>query len=237
MTLPSSSLGGDVVHEASSPSGVGRSHSDIFRATVTRYLRKNINNETYVPQGALSGTLSQEVVKHILLETSLDRSQVDELSRSLLPGAVKVFTILLLVGRLECILSFIEDDQMQPNALDQKLPLSLQTLLTLLDDEVAAAQFYRQQWTFTAPVFNRSSLPRILEKKTIMPFMDSKPAGEGGFGEVHQVVIDPSHHSFAHPGHHQVGLSRIYLGESVFDNIETVHPQGIKSSSRDQTRL
>lgn len=206
MTLQSSFVGGDLELGASSTSAQWRSHSDMFKETVTRCLRKNVNNETYAPQGALSGALSKEVVKHILLETSLERSQVEELTQSLLPGAMKVFTILLLIGRLECIVSFIEDDQMQPADLDQKLPLPLQKLLTLLDDEGAAAQFYGQQWTFTAPVFNRSSLPRILEKKTVMPFMESKSAGEGGFGEVYQVEIDPSHHSFANPGHHRVGF-------------------------------
>ncbi|KIW13609.1 hypothetical protein PV08_08799 [Exophiala spinifera] len=193
---------GDILHTDPPSSGERPSYSERFKETFKEHIRKNLIGETYLPAGMLSGVLSQETIKNILLETELERSQVNELSQSILPGAVKVFTILLLIGRLERILYFIEDDQLQPSTLDQKLPLPLEKVLSHLDDEVAAAQFYKQQWAFTAPVFSRSSLPRVLEKKTVMPFIDSKSEGEGGFGEVHRILIDPSHHTFAHSSRH-----------------------------------
>jgi hypothetical protein len=171
---------------------------------IERNKRKNYQNEPYIPDGALASILNLETVKEILQETSLRHDQVHELSQIVLSGGIKTFSILLLVGQLERILALVEDDQMQSRDLDQRLPLSLEKLLTLLGDANAAAGFYNQQWPFIAPVFSRSSLPRVLNKKTILPFINQSCIGEGGFGQVYKVTIDPSHHSLTPDKSHVV---------------------------------
>ena len=189
---------------------IGRSKSleiGKFKDLITCKRRRNADSQHFVPQDVLPSLMSQELVRKILSETKLEHYRIEELAHAIVPGAQKIFAILVLIGRPELILVFIEDDQLQPNSLDHKLPLQLNKLHAVLDDESAVLGFYREQWAFIAPIFSPSSMPRILEKNTILPFTESSSVGEGGFGAVHAIQIDPSHHSFAHSGQHRVRLS------------------------------
>jgi hypothetical protein len=142
----------------------------------------------------------------MLLETQLERYRVEELARVIVTGARKTFAVLVFIGCPEAIISFIQDDPLQPDYLDRKLPLQLDKLAALLDDAVLAAQFYGKQWEFLAPVFSTTSLPRQFDKKTILPFLSMEPKGEGGFGEIFKITIEPSHHSFTQHDSHSVGF-------------------------------
>jgi hypothetical protein len=178
-----------------------------FKESLTRRRRKNADSEYFVPQDVISSQTSQELVRKILSETSLERYSVEELVPFVVSHAPTTFAILVIIGRPESILAFVEDDQMQPHSIDRKLPLDLHKLLVFLDNESAAAHFYGQQWAFIAPVFSASSLPRALAKRTVLPFTESKELGKGGFGEVHEIQIEPSHHSFAHSEQNRVRLT------------------------------
>jgi len=213
MSIDVFSLSGEPAEHVRDSAESKLSEIEKFKALVTRKRRRNPESQYFVPQDVLPTLMSQEMVRKLLSEIRLEHYRIEELAHVVVPRAQKTFAILVLIGRPELILAFIEDDQLQPNSLDQKLPLQLHKLHAFLDDESAAFDFYREQWAFIAPVFSPSSLPRTLEKKTVLPFTESSSLGEGGFGMVHGIRIDPSHHSFAHSGQHRVCLSScLHLG-------------------------
>lgn len=110
-----------------------------------------------------------------------------------LKGGLRVFSILVLVGKESLISSFIESDNLQRSRLDDKLPFSADTLQSIIPDTDAASNFYRRQWEFVAPVFSRSTLHRSLNSKMRLPFVQNKKLGEGGFGVIYEIQLHPDH--------------------------------------------
>jgi hypothetical protein len=172
--------------------------------------KQNAYGKYFVPENVLSNLMTVDALRAIFLETGLEHYQIEEMCSQVLAGAHKTFAILVCIKRPELISAFIQSDQMQPRYLDQRLPIDLQKLLTLIGDASTAAQFYSRQWEFIAPVFSLSSLSRNLEKETVLPFLESEDLGEGGFGEVRKILIHSSHHSLSDTGQHIVSLNTNY---------------------------
>lgn len=164
---------------------------------ITNKQRQNIEGRWFMPHQALHDLMTEEVVEGAIRDTKIECYHINDLTRVVLNGAQKIFAILALISKPECILRFVEDDNLQHSHLDHKLPLPLEKLQKLLPSWNAARMFHEEQWKFTAPVFTGSVLPRVLEREVILPYVGSDiEVGDGGFGDVHVVEVEPSHQIF-----------------------------------------
>ncbi|KAF9771363.1 hypothetical protein IL306_010990 [Fusarium sp. DS 682] len=93
------------------------------------------------------------------------------------------------------MMNFIEDDQLQPDRLDHKLPFSLQALEDMTMKPIDATRFHEKQWEVIAPVFKPFVLRRQFANDTILPFRSEVKLGQGGFGDVYRIIIDSAHQS------------------------------------------
>lgn len=166
---------------------------EALRAAIRTKRVRNIESRYFVPQKALYDLMTQEKVAHVVSEAEFEREHFEELTQEIMKGCRKIFAILILIRHPQSLLAFVEDDQLQSSSPDQKLPLALSRLRALLPTDDAAEEFYQQQWEFAAPVFTGGSLPRVLHQDLILPFIEQKEVGEGGFGIVSEVTIEHSH--------------------------------------------
>ena len=142
--------------------------------------------------------LTEDAILEVLRETKIAVHHIEEFTHYIIEGARRTFGILILIRGPECISDFIRSDQFQSQSsqLDHKIPFRYETLETILPKD-NVADFFETQWEFTAPVFARRVLPRLLEEDTVMPFLDDVIVGEGGFGVVHEIKLHPFHQSFS----------------------------------------
>lgn len=161
-----------------------------------RNKHQNANGKHFVPHPALHDLMSTAVVRDALQGSKIERYLIDQTTAAVINGAIKIFAILTLIHRVELILKFIQGDGFSGSRLDHKLPFELDKLRAILSDSTASIEFYEHQWEFTAPVFNGSLLPRVLQKEVIMPYLKEDHIGQGGFGDVYEVEIESSHQVF-----------------------------------------
>lgn len=155
---------------------------------------KNYQSRYFVPRQALLKELSQDVVKREL-KVTVPLHQLDEMAQAVFRRGRLIFAILVLIDRLHYMIKFIEDDQLQPDQLDHKLPFGLQTLEKMMKP-IDATRFHEKQWEITAPVFRSFVLRRHLADDTILPFRSEVKIGQGGFGDVYRITIDSAHQRF-----------------------------------------
>lgn len=171
---------------------------------ITDLRRQNVECRWFVPHQALYELMTETIVQKAIYDTKIEYYHIREIVQAVVNGGHKIFAILILIGQPESILKFVEDDHLQGSHLDHKLPFQLDKLQKLLSNLSAAKQFHEKQWEFTAPIFTGSVLPRVLEKEVILPFVESSEVGEGGFGVVHLIKVEPSHQEFSQASQHEV---------------------------------
>lgn len=172
-------------------------------------LQENEQSKEFVPLGELREKITKELVSKVLLENSIEAHQAREIASQIVPGAIKTFATLVFSGTVRHILIFIERRELQEFGIDGKLPLEETVLREYGLRSHEATRFYKEQWKFTAPVFDfGNTLPTILHDKTVLPFqkpLKDPRLGEGGFGVVEVVVIEPRHQEV----HYPVGSKRL----------------------------
>ncbi|KAK7943798.1 uncharacterized protein PG986_012911 [Apiospora aurea] len=156
---------------------------------------KNYQSRYFVPRQALLKKLSQDVVKRELRGT-VPLHQLDEMAHTVFRRGRLIFAILVLIDRLHYMINFIEDDQLQQDQLDHKLPFGLQALQNIMMKPIDATRFHEKQWEITAPKFRSFVLRRHLAYDTILPFRSEVKIGQGGFGDVYRITIDSAHQRF-----------------------------------------
>lgn len=172
---------------------------------------KNYQSRYFVPRQALLKELSQDVVKGEL-EGTFPLHQLEEMTQAVFRKGRLIFAILVLIDRLHYMIKFIEDDQLQPNQLDHKLPFGLQTLEKMMMKPIDADRFHEKQWEITAPVFRSYVLRRHLADDTILPFRSEVKIGHGGFGDVYRITIDRAHQKFGTSIHQVSSLGHLQKG-------------------------
>ena len=104
----------------------------------------------------------------------------------------KVFAILVVIRKVQCISKFIEHDQFQDpgtNGLDSRLPFSENTIESFL----GITRFFEVQWEFVVPIFFPRSIHRSLHADTVLPYIQEEELSEGGFGVIYKVTLHSSH--------------------------------------------
>jgi hypothetical protein len=179
----------------------------------------------FIPEGQLELLVTQLSVKQELQRSlfkacplrkpSLDAHWIQNLSRKICPEASeatprvyrKIFAILLLIGKVHKIESFVKaevsDEDLPLVQLEGSSRLTRETeadvLLTCFDDwkRCTNDRFEEVQWTVLAPTFrisdDNSVTDYILDSKEIIPFTSWKEVAKGKSGIVYQAKIHPDH--------------------------------------------
>ncbi|KAI1321914.1 kinase-like protein [Xylariaceae sp. FL0255] len=163
---------------------------DALRSKIKALRRKNAMQHTYIPELLLESVMTIDIVRKALSDSDVPSYQREETVNRILPGALKIFAILLLLNLQDQLAKFIESDQFH----DAKLPFATSILTEdiKLENE-SAKDFEEKQWELIAPTFLRATLHRRLGRNAVLPFTESKRIGKGGFGTVYEVAIDVDH--------------------------------------------
>ena len=176
---------------------------------------QNHEQKSFVPHDALKDFLSEGRIAALIRALSEKRQieawQQPEIIGIVVNNGLRVFATLLSFSRPELILKFKETDHFAHSQLDSKLPLSEDSLKFILRDEKLSAKFYKHQWKFLAPFFRADQSHRELQDSVVLPFISCEPLREGGFGEVHKIVMAASYQDLVPEGRSQVELSSSFL--------------------------
>jgi hypothetical protein len=157
---------------------------------------KNYNNNDFVPKDALDQVIEHEAIQRVLSESKIERHQHQDIAKYIQKGNSRIFGILIRIGYVDAVVKFIKLDQYQSQtSLDQRLPFSAEYLSTILPENVAK-KFYKEQWEYAAPIFQKSILPRDLADPSILPICTEERVAEGGFGTVYEITIHRAHNGF-----------------------------------------
>jgi hypothetical protein len=169
---------------------------DVLKDGLVVIERDNYETKGYIPWLKLDQLCGPENVKKAIKESGVETYQQEEAIQLILYGGKKVFAILISIGYPALIVKFMEQDHLQHQPLDAKLPFSSEALSTFLD-QVPAMKFYRAQWKLSAPFFRGDLSHRNFNKAAILPFVYNKRRGSGAFGMVYEIAIDPEHQAYS----------------------------------------
>lgn len=165
---------------------------------------KNAYGQSYVPELSLFRLITHDAVHAELKRGNVSRYLLDELTTTIITSARKVFSILVLVDNVGLVEDFMEDNWLQ----DHCLPLSLDVLANFGD--ATALKFRKWQWEFLSPKFNRTTIYKTIASSAVLPFLADEKFGDGGFGTVYKISLDPDHQAF------EAGFPKQVLGLVAF---------------------
>ncbi|KAK0514062.1 hypothetical protein JMJ35_003784 [Cladonia borealis] len=168
---------------------------DVTRGKIREARYRNADGRWFVPEGSLVSAL--EVIRQSLQNhCDVEPFAVQWMIQAIEKGGRKTFAALILIREEKKIIAFLEHYlQSDSQNLDSRLPFSKSELETILSPDVAS-EFYEHQWELIAPVFTHRLLHRNIPIEFILPFVESRRIGGGGFGDVYEVVITAGHHKF-----------------------------------------
>lgn len=163
-----------------------------LRERIQSVRRRNIDSKWFIPAGTVNDVLSLEEVKNELKEIGVPAYRQKEIAGLITQGGRRTFATLVLIRRQNLIMRFVESDQLLNVPLDSRLPFGMATLESLLPS-ADRVDFFERQWELTSPIFGLRQGHRQLDDDTILPFLETRPIGEGGFGFVAEVRLHPRH--------------------------------------------
>ena len=201
---------------------------------------KNSDGHYFVPGSTILDFITASPVLETLRDCNVVVQDLDELTQTILGGARIVFAILVCIRQVQHASHFVRHDQFQTPVvkIDHKLPFQREVLEQILLP-VAAKKFFERQWEFTAPTFSKRVFPRSLTEDTILPILEDKIIGMGGFGEAHEISIHSNHVDFGDT----VGRTVRKVKQGLQDNKAwltwrfAVRTKGVPSPCRTNDRL
>ncbi|KAL5321937.1 hypothetical protein ACEPPN_009902 [Leptodophora sp. 'Broadleaf-Isolate-01'] len=165
---------------------------DKLKARLVSIGVENYESKWYIPAQELEKLLDLESVREAVVESKLEPYKQDEVIRTIFQGGKKVFAVFIQIGEVSSFIRFMEQDHLQNQPLDPKLPFTRPALVSILGQSQGEL-FYRTQWTVLAPFFRGDLSYRNFDKATILPFTRNTKIGSGGFGTVYEIVLDSRH--------------------------------------------
>jgi serine/threonine protein kinase len=161
-----------------------------LRIKIEQLQRQNANHQSYIPDLLLCRLITYDIVCSELKKVQVNPIYIKELAERVIDGAVKVFSILVLVNDVMLLRTFIEEHKI----MDYNLPLELDILQKF--GVATTVVFYKTQWMFLAPHFTRSLLSVPIGSEIVLPFLKNEEIGVGGFGTVFEITLDGDHQVF-----------------------------------------
>ncbi|KAF3059824.1 Cyclin-dependent kinase 3 [Daldinia childiae] len=163
-----------------------------LRDRLERSLVENHETKWYLPEPRLNAILDEKTISDVIKSKIMPQYQ-DEVRKAVLAGGKKIFAILIMIGKEQDIVRFIQNDHMQDQPLDAKLPFNKDNLVHILG-ETNGNLFHRKQWSVLAPRIRGDASHRDFDLGTILPITENKKIGSGGFSTVYEIKLNPEHH-------------------------------------------
>ena len=194
-----------------------------LRRTIVKIQNKYTNHEgrSFINDQDLQKVLSFDTIYAALHDNNMEENckiepyHVDEIVNIISAGARKTFAILVCIRYVKVISCFLANDKCRAPELDHMLPLDKSSLQAIFDDQIFVNEFWERQWHYIAPVLSETVLLRSFPKETIMPFFHNDFFASGGFGDVYNIDIEPSHRRFGQDVAQESKLSRLTLESSL----------------------
>jgi serine/threonine protein kinase len=171
---------------------------------LSRALILQSNHKFFLPISALDSLVTEKTIERELRGTiptfALERPHLpSQIART----SCKLFAILAYLEKGSLITAFLDE-----NITDSGLPLEAPLALARQENQARLPKvfsnrpwrdvndFYRVQWYFLAPVFDRIHEHYELDDNVVLPFIknEESSAQQGGYSEVWEVQIHPAHH-------------------------------------------
>jgi len=165
-----------------------------LKRKMERLLVDNCEKKTYIPFAALDCLLDPSVIRACIFGSGITVHRQEEVITRIIDGGKRVLALLIRLDSVPSMVQFLESDQLTGQPLDAKLPFSREQLDAIVENNGVSESFYREQWQVITPVFKADMSHRKLDNYTVLPFKSSVCVGEGAFGEVFKVELDPGSH-------------------------------------------
>jgi len=158
----------------------------------------------FIPERYLKQVLTEPAIKEILSGPEFRKFfyKQNELTQMILEGGTRLLGILVLIGREDAILGFLQYDRFQD--LDARLPLEPDDLREIMGygdgDADTTAAFCEMQWKVLAPVLGKDRSHRIFCDRIILPFIKCESwAATRRFGDLSRITLCPVHQRLVNP--------------------------------------
>jgi hypothetical protein len=169
---------------------------------------ENFEKHAFVPLPELEKFLTREKIVGLLREHGIEFHREAQVADAVFQNGLRLFATLASIRSIRFITRFLEREQVPRTGLDSKFPWSESILLPILEDSKRCSSFLKKQWRFLAPIFRQDQYQRVLDDRTLLPFLSQTLLKQGGFSKVFKVTIDRSHHQL--PGTQgEVGIAMI----------------------------
>ncbi len=149
-------------------------------------------DRSFVPDPALNAYFDDHRVTRLLWALFPEGdfpAQPEDIRRNCL----KIFSILLLIGKGNFIGSFVQHEGLW----DQRLPFDPSREPRNFPKSTTNPQFFaifcQKQWKFCAPTFRFSRTGVTFEKERILPIVQKERLSGGGSAFVHKIVLHEAH--------------------------------------------
>jgi hypothetical protein len=158
---------------------------------------ENFVHKFFIPLSTLEALFPRERVVDLLGQHNIQFYDRDEVANAILANGLRLFATLVTIQEVEAIEGFIKADNFSGGNFDLKLPLNEASLASVFKESPKRIKFVQKQWRFLAPVLREDQSHRVLDDRTILPFLSSENIGKGGFANVSKVRVDASHHKIS----------------------------------------
>ncbi|KAK5659659.1 hypothetical protein OQA88_867 [Cercophora sp. LCS_1] len=166
------------------------SSKDTIAKTLRRLQVRNYEGRDFTPHHCLVECLDRDTVFGLLKEEQIvDFYDREELANAILDNGLRLFAILVHIGKLPFLKKFLECDNFSAAHYDEKLPYSKPDLERIFEKDNAGAvkDFLATQWTHLPPALAKDRSCRTLDAQAVLPFEKVEKPSEGncstgGFG-------------------------------------------------------
>ena len=117
---------------------------------------ENYDHKSFISFQKLEVLFTRDKLLELVQQCDLKFYIVEEIINRVLEGGLRVFAILAAIHDIGSIEKFVKTDHYSESSLDAKLPLDKTDISRYFSDQNKGERFYREQWTFLAPVFSIS---------------------------------------------------------------------------------
>jgi hypothetical protein len=154
-------------------------------------------NHPFMPLPRLETYLKDGKRTRVLLQALFPNGDLPVEPEEVWRHCIKVFSILLLIGKGHFIQHFVQHEQLWDSKLPL-LPTPSHFPLATGNNQFFEA-FFKQQWHFCPFTFHHNEINTHLEKECILPIVHKEQLGDGGSALTYKIKLHPAYDDLTGP--------------------------------------